>query len=213
MNLSQEERLNFYKKIGINFKQVLDIGAYEGHWKSMFKNIYPDSEVLMIEANKDKEKILKSKGSYFIGLLSSEDNKEVDYFKCNSPKTPQTGNSIFLENTSHKFIPEKRKTIKLSSVPNILEKYDLIKMDVQGSELDIIKGGLNIIKKSSFLLLELSLIQYNQKVPLAYDVMSFLKKINFELIDILDVHHHNKIAIQFDGLFKNKSFDFNEKNI
>ena len=113
MNLSQEERLSFYKKIGINFKQVLDIGAYEGHWKSMFKNIYPDSEVLMIEANKDKENILKSKGSYFIGLLSSEDNKEVDYFKCNSPKTPQTGNSIFLENTSHKFIPEKRKTTKL----------------------------------------------------------------------------------------------------
>ena len=176
MNLSQEDRFNFYKKIGIKFNKVLDIGAYEGHWKDMFKSIYPNSEVLMIEANKDKEKILKNKGKYFIGLLGSEDNKLVDYYKCNTPKTPDTGNSVFLENTSHSFISEKRKTIKLTSVPNILDKYDLIKMDVQGSELEIIKGGLDIIKQSNFLLLELSLIEYNEKVPLANEVMTYLKK-------------------------------------
>ena len=39
MNLSQEDRFNFYKKIGIKFNKVLDIGAYEGHWKDMFKSI------------------------------------------------------------------------------------------------------------------------------------------------------------------------------
>ena len=213
MNLSQEDRFNFYKKIGIKFNKVLDIGAYEGHWKDMFKSIYPNSEVFMIEANKDKEKILKNKGKYFIGLLGSEDNKLVDYYKCSTPKTPHTGNSVFLENTSHSFISEKRKTIKLTSVPNILDKYDLIKMDVQGSELEIIKGGLDIIKQSNFLLLELSLIEYNQKVPLANEVMTYLKKNNFELIDIFDVYYQNNMAIQFDGLFKNKSFNINEKNI
>ena len=86
-------------------------------------------------------------------------------------------------------------------------------MDVQGSELEIIKGGLDIIKQSNFLLLELSLIEYNEKVPLANEVMTYLKKNNFELIDIFDVYYQNNMAIQFDGLFKNKSFNINEKNI
>ena len=31
--------------------------------------------------------------------------------------------------------------------------------------------------------------------------------------DIFDVYYQNNMAIQFDGLFKNKSFNINEKNI
>jgi FkbM family methyltransferase len=209
MNLSQEERFKFYKNLGANFNKVLDIGAYEGEWKQMFQNLFPNSEILMIEANQEKEKILKSKGNYFIGLLGSEDNKLVTYYKCDSPKTPQTGNSVFLENTSYAFVEEKRKTIKLSSVPNIQEKYDLIKIDVQGSELEVIKGGLEIVKKSNFLLLELSLIEYNQKAPLVNEVMDFLKKIDFELIDIFDIHYYKNMTSQFDGFFKNKNFNSN----
>ena len=50
-------------------------------------------------------------------------------------------------------------------------------------------------------------------MPLANEVMTYLKKNNFELIDIFDVYYQNNIAIQLDGLFKNKSFNINEKNI
>ena len=58
---SQEVRLLYYKSLGIKFDKVLDIGAYIGTWKDMFKKIFPESNILMIEANKEKEKILKKK--------------------------------------------------------------------------------------------------------------------------------------------------------
>ncbi len=35
-----KERLNFYKNQKLDFKKVLDIGAFEGSWTKMFKEIF-----------------------------------------------------------------------------------------------------------------------------------------------------------------------------
>ena len=83
----------------------------------------------LIEANQEKEQALKSKGNYIIALLGSEDNKQVNYYKCKNSQIA-TGNSIYEENTFHEFKIEKRKTQKLSSISNIQGSYDLIKIDV-----------------------------------------------------------------------------------
>ena len=201
-----EKRLNFYKKNNINFKKVLDIGAYKGEWKDLFQKIFPESDILMIEANKNKEDILKKKGNYIIALLGSEDGKEVDYFKCTDDKI-DTGNSVYLENTSMKFNPEKRKTKKLSSLLDPNDKFDLIKIDVQGSEIEVIEGGKSIIKNSSFLLVELSLQNYNEGAPKLLEVINKLNEYNFELIDIIDRNYRNNVLVQIDGIFKNKDKD------
>lgn len=201
-----EKRLKFYEKNGARFKKILDIGAYNGEWKDKFQKIFPESEILMIEANKDKEVILKKKGKYIIELLGSEDNKEVNFFKCNDDRI-DTGNSIYLENTSMKFIPEVRKTKRLSSVVNKDEKFDLIKIDVQGSEIDVIEGGKNIIKNSNFLIIEMSLQNYNEGAPKLLEVINNLNKNNFELIDLIDRNYRNDILVQVDGIFKNKDKD------
>jgi len=50
-----EKRLKFYKQNGAQFKKILDIGVYKGEWKDEVGKIFPESEILMIEANKDKE--------------------------------------------------------------------------------------------------------------------------------------------------------------
>ena len=198
-----EKRLNFYKKKGINFKKILDIGAYKGEWRDSFQKLFPESDILMIEANKDKEDILKKKGNYIIALLGSEDDKEVDYFKCTDDKI-DTGNSIYLENTSMQFKSEKRKTKKLSSLINSQDKFDLIQIDVQGSEIEVIEGGKNIIKNSSFLLVELSLQNYNEGAPKMLEVINKLNEYNFELIDIIDRNYRNNVLVQFDGIFINR---------
>jgi FkbM family methyltransferase len=201
-----EKRLIFYKKNNINFKKVLDIGAYKGEWKDLFQKIFPESDILMIEANKNKEDILKKKGNYIIALLGSEDGKEVDYFKCTDDKI-DTGNSVYLENTSMKFNPEKRKTKKLSSLLDPNDKFDLIKIDVQGSEIEVIEGGKSIIKNSNFLLVELSLQNYNEGAPKLLEVINKLNEYNFELIDIIDRNYRNNVLVQIDGIFKNKDKD------
>ncbi len=104
-----------------------------------------------------------------------------------------------------KFNPEKRKTKRLSTVINSNEKFDLIKIDVQGSELEVIEGGKEIIKNANFLMIELSLQNYNKGAPKYLEIINKLIEYNFELIDIFDLNYRNDVLIQFDGIFKNKS--------
>jgi len=197
-----ERRLTHYKSFNVKFDNVLDIGAFKGEWTKTFKKYFPESNVLMIEANEDHEEDLKKVGEYKIALLGEEDGKEVDYYKAVGKI--QTGNSIYLEQTTTEFIPVKKKTIRLPTLLNSEDGYDLIKMDVQGSELDIIKGALPIINNTTLLLLEVNLYQYNKGAPLIADVMAYLTKLGFKLVDIVDLLYNqdNGYLLQIDAMFK-----------
>ena len=200
---AHEKRFNYYKSINVDFKNVLDIGAYEGQWSRLFTSIYPDANVLMIEANTEKENTLKQIGNYKIALLGEEDNKEVDYYKCLNGVP--TGNGIYPENTEYQFKPEKRKAITLPTLLGSEKGFDLIKMDVQGSELNIIKGALPIIKNTKYLLLELQTFQYNKGAPLIEEVVSYLHGLGFGFVDLFDLMYSNNHLIQVDGLFINRN--------
>jgi FkbM family methyltransferase len=202
---NQRKRLEYYKKVNIDFKKVLDIGAYEGEWTKMFKSFYPEADVLMLEANTDKKSFLKDIGQYKITVLGKEDNKEVDYYKC-LDGVP-TGNGIYEENTQFKFEPEKRISTTLTTLLGSNDGYDLIKMDVQGAEKDIIEGALPIIKNTKFLLLEMQTVQYNKGAPRLSEMIHYLHSIDFEFIDIFDLKYDRDCLIQMDALFINRDIE------
>ena len=77
----------------------------------------------------------------------------------------------------------------------------MIKIDTQGSELDIIKGGLNLINNSKGLLLECSLTNCNENAPLFDKVKEYLETINFHQKEILDNHYYKNEIVQIDVLF------------
>ena len=86
------------------------------------------------------------------------------------------------------------------------KQFDLIKIDVQGSELDIIKGGLELIKKSKGILMEVSLIEYNENAPTKDFVYEFMDKLGFIPVEVIgDINHPITYQlIQQDILFIKK---------
>ena len=194
------------KKQGVLLHDVLDIGAYVGDWTTCFKYIYPDADVLMVEANLECEKMLKKVGPYKMALLSDESGKEVEYHKLTTDQPlHHTGNSIYLEQShvTKLFKPETRTTQLLSEVVPVKD-YDLIKMDVQGSELDIIKGSLDLIKRSNYLLLETQVAEYNKGAPYIGEVISYLRDQGFHLEDLMELNYatDTDVLINVDVLFK-----------
>lgn len=97
----------------------------------------------------------------------------------------------------------KKKGIKLDDLftPDI--KFDLIKIDTQGSELDIITGGKILCGKAKGILLEVSLTQYNENSPLYNQVIEFMDDFGFKAVDILD-EVNNVFLHQQDILFIKK---------
>ena len=81
-----------------------------------------------------------------------------------------------------------------------------IKLDVQGAEIDVLKGATALLKKAEFLLLEISTLNYNYKAPQFTDVIIFLKDIGFVLFDICDKRRmKNEVLYQTDMIFVKES--------
>ncbi|CAH8767333.1 FkbM family methyltransferase [Paenibacillus dendritiformis] len=84
-------------------------------------------------------------------------------------------------------------TVEIVSIDELnIEKPDFIKIDVEGNELDVLRGMEEVLASSNPTIW----IEINNHFD---EVDSFLKKYKYELIDI---HHFNYIYIKVDNLDK-----------
>lgn len=172
---------------------ILDIGCNVGEFSIECKKVWNQASIYMIEANKKCEKFIKNISSnYYLEVLSYEDNIDVDFYMTKDDELC-TGNSLYLENTKHyaedKIIVEKRKTKKLDTLfPNI--SFDLIKIDVQGAEIDVINGGLATINNAEYIIIETSIKEYNKNAPLENKTISTMQDIGFKNFKEIEAHFY-----------------------
>lgn len=185
---------------------ILDVGANVGKFYQDIKNIFPDAYYYLIEANPECSAFLQVLGiDYHIGVLS--DSIKPVTFYTNVQDKLSTGASVYRENTHHfsdeNVIETRYEATTLDTLlPN--QTFDLIKLDVQGSELDIIKGGPIMISNCKLLLLELSCLPYNQNAPLEDEVINYLRTIGFVEIEELGCWYNDShTLVQRDVLFLN----------
>ena len=209
-NRLYEHKLNFNLldliNKGLKIDVIYDIGAYRGEWSNFLsKTSLKNKNFYLFEANKENEKYLKKLNfKYFFGVLSDKD-KNVEFYSRVS-----TGDSYLVEQTS--FYKEDVKPVikKTVTLDEIVEKKNLplpsfIKIDTQGSELDILKGSQKSISKCSLIYLECPIIEYNLRAPNLNDYIKYLDSINFVPYDLCEVHKIDGVLIQIDVLFIKKS--------
>jgi FkbM family methyltransferase len=190
----------FFEIFKIKIDSILDIGARKGDWTKKFKEHYPEAKSLMIEANGDHVEDLKQVGPYILALVG-KDNTETDYYICDD-KQNDHGNGMYRENTNVPFTSKKRRVITLDSLlPG--QRFDLIKMDVQGAELDILQGSPGFIHNTKYLWLELQAHNYNLGAPSAGKVIGYLHQIGFEIVTIDEINVGNGVIMGMDFIFIN----------
>ena len=187
---------------GLRFKTVYDVGACNGLWSTTLKEDYLyESEFIMFEANSEYNEVLKSTGiRYFNTVLSSPGRGEVEFFNGTN-----TGDSYYKETTT---IHDQMDSIKLptTTLDDLIEKYNLqipqlLKLDTQGSELDILSGATKLVGKTELILTELPIIEYNKGAPNISDYLNYFKAHDYIPIDVIEVHRGEHTLIQLDILF------------
>jgi FkbM family methyltransferase len=188
--------------------RILDIGANVGQFHQIAKKTFPESYIFSIEASKECEPYLKQITDHYLITMLTKDNSEYNFYSRKNDPTC-TGNSIYKELTQFYSDDQldiiKKRGIKLDDLFETDSKFDLIKIDTQGSELDIIEGGINLCNKAKGILLEVSLTQYNENSPLYDEVIAYMEKIGFKSKEILD-EQRNHGSHQQDILFINERF-------
>jgi len=87
-----------------------------------------------------------------------------------------TGASLYVENTTHYAGPNLQvreiATVRLDTLAarEQLPAPDLVKIDVQGAELEVLAGASATLAGASVLVVEVSLVDYNKRAPLMADL-------------------------------------------
>jgi len=79
------------------------------------------------------------------------------------------------------------------------ENIDLLKIDVQGYELDILTHGVKTLEKSGIVLIEVEYSAIYKNQPLFADVDLFMRKNGFELVDLNNCNYSYADSTDFHG--------------
>jgi len=204
-------RLEEVRDMNINPNAILDIGAHTGQFHNWAKRVWPDVGVFMVEANPLHESALDrlammNGDNYLIAALGDEEREVTFYTRSDKPHTE--GNSYYKE---HNFwdIPQlvQETKVTLQKLDNLFEDntvFDIIKVDTQGSEIDILKGGKDLVSKARVVILEVSFIPYNEGAPTNQETMDYMNEIGFEERMSVGEHYDGDTIVQKDLIFTNK---------
>lgn len=197
---------NFIQRLsaaGLDLSVVYDIGACVGDWSKHFQKCLPNSEFILFEANPFYIDYLKNTGfKYFEVALSNPGRNFVTFFNGNN-----TGDSYYKENTSW-YETQPGIELECKTLDYMIETHNIpipnfIKIDTQGSELDILAGA-SFIDRVDLIYTECPIICYNSGSPTIQDYLNFFKSKNFIPVDIFEIHRAEETLLQIDIMFVRK---------
>lgn len=207
--------ISHIKKLGINPVTFIDVGANRGMLSKTVNYLFPEckiycfepiqscfNELLNLEKTTSNLKVFNCAISDFIGEAEFNES-EYDY-----------SSSLLKMAEKHKIAFPQTKSIstykvnvyKLDYFNNQMKLNPpvMLKLDVQGAELNVIRGADRILEKVDFILCELSISELYINQPLVSDIIIKLKEKGFYLFDIIELNRDpkNSELLQFDALFK-----------
>ena len=183
---------------------VYDIGANQGKWTSRYEKIMPNAKFFMFEANQRRKKpAAVNKHTWFNSVLSSPDINEVMFYDRMG-----TGDSYYKEDTTFYdgIMPVKLKTITLDEMVEAdnIPMPQIMKLDTQGSEIDILSGATKALSAADVVQIETPILSYNEGAPGFLDYISFMIEHGFLPIGVDEVHLNDNILMQLDVVFMKK---------
>lgn len=176
------------KHSGFEPRVIYDIGSCVLGWYREAKKIWPTAEIICFEAFEPVKFLYEQQRvRHSIGVLSDTDHKELKFY-INERQI--TGNSYYKENQDHIYPEDSFQTrigMTLDTVvaQNGYPMPDLIKIDVQGAELDILNGGRNTIRHAERMIVELQSVDYNRGAPKVGHSLPYIESLGFQCIDPL----------------------------
>jgi FkbM family methyltransferase len=192
-----------------NIKTIVDVGANVGQFSLLLFNKFPTAKFFLFEPLKKEylilRKIFKRNNNFIIKNLAL--GKKREFIKVNILKRrdsssilhPTKNNKdIFNDNyiTGNSIV----KISRLKDCINKINKPSLLKIDVQGYELEVLKG--TNLNQFSYIYLEGSDIQLYKKQATIKDIETFLSS-KFVKINEFNIQYNNiNQKIYSDILYK-----------
>lgn len=178
----------------------LDIGANIGQFAIEWRKVFPKCEIISIEPNPHCEKKLKKLGVNYLQYGISDKVGELELILPKA-KSSSKGASFYKEINFNMLPDDEILKIKVpvTTLDTLFlrDTFEVIKIDVQGAELDVINGGISILERAVYVIIEVSLVPYNTGAPLADVIVRRMEDFDFFVQAIVDTH-----TDQFDNIIQ-----------
>ena len=182
---------------------IIDIGANTGEFALLARAAFPMAKIISFEPQPDAyttlvKTMIKDKNflSYQVGL-GEKNEKAVMYISKFSPSS----SFVVQSKDSH---PQEMEIKQLNNYKDLIDKNDItiIKMDVEGYELSVLKGGEAFIEKANWIYIE---CRTNNFLGCKFsEIYDFLINRNWEYRGAYDSEYSKEGKLMyFDAFFKN----------
>lgn len=177
---------------GLKPNTVIDVGtAYGTH---ALYNIFPNAKHILIEP-------LEEFIPHLDNIVSKLNNAEYIIAAAASTKgniiinvhPDLVGSSVYKEEEDSN-VNGFERAVNAITLDDICQNKKtsgpyLIKIDTQGSELDVIEGARTVLQDTEFVILEVSFFEFFKGAPQIYDCITFMKQNGFVAYDIFDLQY------------------------
>jgi len=170
------------KKRGLKCKTILDVGANNTRYSRMVKEVFPDAAFCLIEPQLEMKEHLENfckefKNSvYFLAGAGAKKEKMIL-----TVWDDLAGSTLILKPEEKLIKNGKQREVEIITIDDLIEtsKIDLpelIKLDIQGFELEALKGAKKTFGYTEVYIIEVSLFPNDDApcTPVISDVINFM---------------------------------------
>lgn len=201
----------------INNPMIVDVGGLIGKTAVMYSESFPNLEVFLYEPiQQNFNEIQKNTATYknikaFKKALGNSIGKSKinvagrvsssSLLELNSSTSPEIF-SGYMEKKSTEEIEINTLDAEIPKDKNIL----ILKLDVQGFELEVLKGGMLTLNRTACIVLETGTHNAYVGSPQYHDIDEFLRHHDFVIYDILPSTKNKGQLVEWDSIYIHKRF-------
>jgi FkbM family methyltransferase len=182
-----EVALDRLRGAGFRPRFIVDVGAFIGDWTVMARRLFPEARVLMVEPQPNRAPALQAVAARL---------PDVRFASALLGATPAPAVTFFQNETVSSVLEEPDNpsaaavlTLPMTTLDAVVAESgfgapDFLKLDVQGYELEVLRGASSALAGAEVVLLEVNLIPINKGAPLLAETTAFMAARGFRAYDI-----------------------------
>ena len=201
----------------LKINTVIDVGSNKGQFILLIEKLYKNIQIYSFEPilelyEKQKKFFRNNENIKFFnsGLGAYKSNKKLNITrKKDSSSVLEIKNSNLL---GKKFEILEEREIQILTLDSALKDYNLynnilLKLDVQGYELEVLKGANKLLSKIKYIIIEIVDSEFYHNQVIGSDILDYLTKNNYKILKSCNEFNIKRINYsQRDVLLVNKSF-------
>jgi FkbM family methyltransferase len=191
---THEVALRIAVRNGLHVNTVIDVGAAFGDWTRMCMGLFPQAKYILIEPLAQYDEWLRPLLNEFpnvtrVKAAAADRPGQATFFFHED----WVGSSLYHE-AEGPLVDGTPLQVDTTTIDEIVQQQKLsgpflLKIDVQGAELQVLEGAPTTSQQTEYLLVETSFFEFFKKGPLIHDVIAYMRQREFVIYDILSLHY------------------------